>query len=85
MAAMLAELEPSPAMRAFDARQDMKRSNPLLWLAYYCEAVGDRRIECDMNDPAILTAIGNQAREMIAAHLGEWDGNALYPERRRRS
>lgn len=72
-------------MTEFEARQDLMRSNPLLFLAYYVEAAGDRRIETDVIAPSVLASLSDLARLMVAKHEGQWVGNPLYPEPRSNS
>jgi hypothetical protein len=72
-------------MREHDARLDMMKSNPLLFLAYYVEAAGDRRIEGDVIAPSVLASLSDMARTMVAKHEGRWEGNPLFPDGRSNS
>lgn len=72
-------------MREHAERLDMMRSNPLLYLAYYVEAAGDRRIEGDVIAPSVLTSLADMARTMVAKHEGQWTGNPLFPDDRSNS
>jgi hypothetical protein len=74
----------SKVMKAFEERTDMMRSNPLLFLAYWVEAVADRRIENDVCALSALTGLAEMARTMVAKSEGQWLGNPLYPAGRRR-
>jgi hypothetical protein len=73
----------SKIMKAFEERTDLMRSNPLLYLAYYVEAAGDRRIETDVIAPSVLKDLSELARTMVAKHNGQWLGNPLFPEKKR--
>jgi hypothetical protein len=69
-------------MREHSEQLDMMRSSPLLYLAYYVEAAGERRIEGDVIAPSVLASLADMARAMVAKHEGRWAGNPLFPEAR---
>jgi hypothetical protein len=75
--------EISPLMAAFDRRQALARSDPLLAYAYLAEAAADRRIEAGVSAVSLLTMLRNRAREAVEAHTGANFENRLYPERAR--
>jgi hypothetical protein len=73
----------SPVMAAFDRRQALAKSDPLLAYAYLAEAAADRRIEAEVSAVSLLTMLRNRAREAVEAHTGATFENRLYPERAR--
>ena len=73
-----ADFDPTPAMRAHDHRVAMAKTDPLLALAYFCEAAGDRRIENDVTAIALLADIRDRAREAVTRHNGAPFFNPLY-------
>lgn len=70
----------SKVLEAFDRRQALAKSDPLLAFVYWCEAAADRRIETDVNALALLTDMRNRALEAIGRATGIRD-NLLFPER----
>jgi hypothetical protein len=69
----------SPALAAHDRRAALARSDPLLALAYWIEAAGDRRVEGDVMAPSVLTDMRDRARRAIERHTGAVFCNPLYP------
>lgn len=68
----------SPVLEAFDCRQALAKSDPLLAFAYWIEAAADRRIECDVDGLSLRTDMRNRAREAVAAATGRPFHNPLY-------
>jgi hypothetical protein len=57
----------------------LAKSDPLLALAYWIEAAGDRRVEGDVMAPSVLTDMRDRARRAIERHTGKPFCNPLYP------
>lgn len=68
----------SPVLLEHDRRADMAKVDPLLAVLYFIEAAGDRRVECDVIAPALLTDIRDRARKAISQHTGAPFHNPLY-------
>jgi hypothetical protein len=71
----------SDVMQQFEARRTLASSDPLLALAYWIEAAGDRRIEGDVIAPSVLADMRDRARKAIERHTGKPFVNTLYPVR----
>ena len=69
----------TPTMAAFDRRQAMWRENPLLALAYWAEALGDRRTETDVSAMAALGDLRSRALEVIERVTGS-RANPMFPD-----
>ena len=69
----------NPVLAAHDRRVAMAKSDPLLALAYWVEAAGDRRVEGDVMAPSVLTDMRDRARRAIERHAGQPFCNPLYP------
>lgn len=78
MADVRAYMERDPAL-------SMMKTDPLLYLAYYVEAAGERRISGDVCAMSMLPELADLARAMVAKHEGQWVGNPLFPETRSNS
>lgn len=72
----------SPVLQAFDRRQALAKSDPLLALAYWIEAAGDRRTGDDVLPASLLTEARDRARLAIQRATGEAFTNPLFPVRR---
>ena len=79
MPAPLRRLVLSPIMAAHERRAALAKSDPLLALAYWIEAAGDRRVENDVMAPSVLTDMRDRARRAIERHTGTPFRNPLYP------
>lgn len=74
------DLKPSPVIDAFDKRALLERTDPLLALAYYVEAVADGRAGCGVDAYSKIAAMQQEARRMlrqVGAPLGRVA--ELYP------
>jgi hypothetical protein len=69
----------NPVLAAHDRRVALAKSDPLLALAYWIEAAGDRRVEGDVMAPSVLTDMRDRARRAIERHTGQPFCNPLYP------
>jgi hypothetical protein len=69
----------NPVLAAHDRRVALAKSDPLLALAYWVEAAGDRRVEGDVMAPSVLTDMRDRARRAIERHTGQPFCNPLYP------
>jgi hypothetical protein len=69
----------NPVLAAHDRRVALAKSDPLLALAYWIEAAGDRRVEGDVMAPSVLTDMRDRARRAIERHTGRPFHNPLYP------
>jgi hypothetical protein len=69
----------NPILAAHDRRAALAKSDPLLALAYWVEAAGDRRVEGDVMAPSVLTDMRDRARRAIERHTGKPFHNPLYP------
>jgi hypothetical protein len=69
----------SPVLAAYDRRAALAKSDPLLALAYWIEAAGDRRVEANVIAPSLLTDMRDRARRAIERHTGQPFCNPLYP------
>jgi hypothetical protein len=69
----------SPVLVAHDRRAALAKSDPLLALAYWIEAAGDRRIENDVSAMSLLTDMRDRARRATERHTGQPFCNPLYP------
>jgi hypothetical protein len=69
----------NPILAAHDRRTALARSDPLLALAYWIEAAGDRRVEGDVMAPSVLTDMRDRARRAVERHTGKSFSNPLYP------
>jgi hypothetical protein len=78
-AAPLRSFVSSPALAAHDRRTALAKSDPLLALAYWIEAAGDRRVEGDVMAPSVLIDMRDRARRAIERHTGKPFCNPLYP------
>jgi len=78
-AAPLHSLVLSPGLAAHERRAALAKSDPLLALAYWIEAAGDRRVEADVMAPSVLTDMRDRARRAIERHTGNPFCNPLYP------
>jgi hypothetical protein len=78
-AAPLHSLVLSPVLAAHDRRAALAKSDPLLALAYWIEAAGDRRVETDVMAPSVLADMRDRARRAIERHTAKPFCNPLYP------
>ena len=69
----------SPVLAAHDLRAALAKSDPLLALAYWIEAAGDRRVEGDVMAPSVLSDMRDRTRRAIERHTGRPFHNPLYP------
>jgi hypothetical protein len=69
----------NPVLAAHDRRTALAKSDPLLALAYWIEAAGDRRVENDVSAMSLLTDMRDRARRAIERHTGQPFCNPLYP------
>jgi hypothetical protein len=69
----------NPVLAAHDRRAALAKSDPLLALAYWIEAAGDRRSENDVSAMSLLTDMRDRARRAIERHTGRQFCNPLYP------
>ena len=68
----------NPVLAAHDRRVALAKSDPLLALACWIEAAGDRRIENDVGAMSLLTDMRDRARRAIERHTGQPFCNPLY-------
>jgi hypothetical protein len=68
----------SRAMVEHDRRTALAHNDPLLAVLYFIEAAGDRRVECDVIAPSVLTDIRDRARKAIEQQTGAPFFNPLY-------
>ncbi len=65
---------------AFDRRQALHASDPLLAFAYWVEAAADRRTEGDVNALSLLTDMRERALKLIVRRTGTSE-NPMFPAR----
>ena len=68
----------SAVLAEHDRRAEMAQTDPLLAVLYFIEAAGDRRVECDVIAPSVLTDIRDRARTAIERHTSQPFRNPLY-------
>jgi hypothetical protein len=67
-----------PVMVEYERRAEAAKVDPLLAVLYFIEAAGDRRVECDVIAPSVLTDIRDRARKAIEQQTGAPFFNPLY-------
>lgn len=60
-------------MLAFDRRQQIGHTDPLLAFALRAAAIGERRADCDVCDASLLATIAREAREAVQKSGGDFD------------
>lgn len=71
----------SPTLAAFDRRQALAASDPLLAFALWIEAAADRRTETDVNALSLLSDMRDRARRLVERQTGEPFSNPMFPVR----